>query len=198
MLMLMLMPTARDSHVGLLRSVIYTLIRCLLPSGARTPPPREKIHAGEPPTVVPLHTLRLMPRSNNPRRLLPRSWPNRPAPCILHLPLIPCGQADLLPWLESRQSHVRTPVAPEGVPQRAVATAAHLALHREVHLCQVVGGEFRDGRAGERGEFPVGGLAGGGVFGGDFGGEAAGAVFAGAAAFAGRGAAFGRCGEEGC
>lgn len=47
-------------------------------------------------------------------------------------------QPDFLSRLEGWQSNVRTPVTPERVSQRAVATAPDLALHREVDLIQVV------------------------------------------------------------
>lgn len=46
-------------------------------------------------------------------------------------------QPDLLTRLEGRQSNVRTTITAERVSQRAVTTAADLALDSKVNLCQV-------------------------------------------------------------
>lgn len=96
-------------------------------------------------------------------------------------------QPHLLARLERRQANVRTAVTTESVAQRAVATRAHLALHCEVDLCQVVGVQFSQVGIG------VGTLRG--VFGVQALGETAAAVFAGPAAL---GVGLAGFGWEGC
>jgi len=53
----------------------------------------------------------------------------------LHLVI---DQPDLLARLESWQPNVWTAIAPEGIAQSTTATAANFALHRKVHLGQLV------------------------------------------------------------
>ena len=97
-------------------------------------------------------------------------------------------QPDFLTWLERRQANVRAPIASESVAQRAVSAAAHFALHCEIDFVEeVVGTKLH------RVERFVGIGALRGIFGFELLFHAAGAVFAGAAALAGLGAAF-----EGC
>ena len=95
-------------------------------------------------------------------------------------------QPNLLTRLERRQSNIRTPIAPKRIAERAVPAAADLALDGKVDLVeQIVGTEFH------RVELCVGVGALRGVFGFELLFHAAGAVFAGAAALAGLGTAFG-------
>lgn len=96
-------------------------------------------------------------------------------------------QPDLLPRPKSRQANIRTPIAPKRIAQRAIPTTAHLPLHREVDLGQVVSAQL------QRGQGAVGGVPLRRVFGFDLLLQPARAVFAGAAALAGFGAAFGGC-----
>ena len=128
----------------------------------------------------------------------------------LHRPLLPQPEPDFLTRLESRQPYVRTPVAPESIPQRAVPAAAHLPLHGEVDfgivhvVCRKHGGFSRD-TVGSSGRSVTVGLRrqgfevrvclspAGFVFGFESLRQAAGAVFAGAAALAWSGGALGRC-----
>lgn len=83
-------------------------------------------------------------------------------------------QPDLLAGLERRQANVGAPVASERISQRTVATRADLSLHREVHLGEIFGLQFRQVVVGRR--------AFGRVLGVQALGQTTGAVFAGAAA----------------
>ena len=120
----------------------------------------------------------------------PQKTPSMQSPSREQLQLhIIIQQPHLLPGLERRQSNIRTPIAPESIAQRAVPATPHLALDGEVDLIeQLVGAEFHR----------VEGFVGGGALRAVLGFEAlfhaAGAVFAGAAALAGFGAAFEGCG----
>lgn len=122
----------------------------------------------------------------------PRSAPKQrpyPNPPFQHLQLhLIVQQPHLLSRLERRQPNIRTPIAPEGIAEGAIPATAHLPLHREIHLGQIVGTQF------QRVEGVVGRAALRRVFGFDLLLQPAGAVFAGAAALAGFGAAFGRWG----
>jgi hypothetical protein len=51
-------------------------------------------------------------------------------------------QPDFLARLKRWQTNVRTPIASERISQRAIATRAHFALHREIHFCQIFGLQF--------------------------------------------------------
>jgi len=95
-------------------------------------------------------------------------------------------QSNLLAGLECRQSNVRAPVAPEGVPKRTVTAASNLALNSEIHLCQIIGTELH-GIEGFVGRFALCG-----ILGFDLLLHTAGAVFAGAASLSGFGATL-RC-----
>ena len=95
-------------------------------------------------------------------------------------------QPNLFARLECRQSNVRAPVAPEGVPKRTVTAASNLALNSEIHLCQIIGTELH-GIEGFVGRFALCG-----ILGFDLLLHTAGAVFAGAASLSGFGATL-RC-----
>lgn len=84
-------------------------------------------------------------------------------------------QPHLLPRFERRQSDIRTPIAAESVAERTIPARPDLALHSEIQLVQVARRQLR--------EVGVGLRTRGGVFGLDALGQAAGAVFAGSAAF---------------
>lgn len=99
-------------------------------------------------------------------------------------------KADLLAGLEGWHADVRTPVAPEGIAEGAVAARADLALHGEVDLGEVVHAQL------ERLQLLVGVDALGGVLGRDLLGQAARAVLAGAAALADLGDTLRSCVEE--
>ena len=110
-----------------------------------------------------------------------------PQPPFQHLQLhLIVQQPHFLSRLERWQPNIRTSIAPEGIAERAIPATAHLPLHREIHLGQIVGTQF------QRVEGVVGRAALRRVFGFDLLFQAARAVFAGAAALAGFGAAFGR------
>ena len=62
-----------------------------------------------------------------------------PAQSQLHIII---QQLDLLARLECRQADIRTSITPERIAQRAIATAADLALHSEVELVEIVSPEL--------------------------------------------------------
>lgn len=111
------------------------------------------------------------------------SHPSFHSPNTLQLNLI--RNLNLLPRLESRLPNIRAPITPKRISQGAIPTAAHFPLDGEIDLGEFVGLELR--------ELLVGCAAFGCVFGFEALGETAGAVFAGAAALAGFGAAFDGC-----
>ena len=129
-------------------------------------------------TIYPAHPISFMQTSPNPIHStilhsspnatpISNSHPHSQLHIIIHQP-------HLLARFKRRQPNIRTAITAKRISQRAIATRAHFALHREVHLRQVFGLQL--------GEVVVCLRALGGVFGIEPLGEATAAVLAGAAA----------------